>query len=304
LLAFARTERHASMGSEKQKDDSKGRASNRVFLRLALFGCLLGCIALLTRRPSPPPSIVPNYQQLDGTLLTAVRDGDHQTTRALLDEGAAVDARNESGDTALMVAALHSDLEMMQLLLKRGADVNARGVYDVTPILRAVHDPDKVKLLLESGARIDERALVIAAMVPGSRKTLELLHARGGSTQAAVGGYTALMAAAYSGDLEAATWLVEHGADVRARSEAGCTALNGAAVSGNGGIVRLLLDRGADPNVRYQEPDTIGDFQTPALNAAWHGRPDCLGLLLEHGADVNVQGGPFERTPTFQGRRH
>ena len=41
------------------------------------------------------------------------------------------------------------------------------------------------------------------------------------------------MAAAFSGDLDAATWLVEHGADVKARSEAGCTALNGAAVSGN-----------------------------------------------------------------------
>jgi ankyrin repeat protein len=134
-------------------------------------------------------------------------------------------------------------------------------------------------------------------MVPGSRATLELLFGRGGSVNAGVGGYTPLMAAAYGGDRDAATWLVEHGADVKARSEAGCTALNGAAVAGNPALVKLLLDRGADPNVRYEEPDSTGDFQTPLLNAAWHGHVECLRLLLEHGADVNVRGGPFERTP-------
>jgi ankyrin repeat protein len=196
-----------------------------------------------------------------------------------------------------MQAALNSDREMMQLLLQRGADVHARGVYDATALLRALHDPNKVELLLHHGARVDERAMVLAAMSAGSRRTLELLSLRGGNFNANVGGYTSLMAAAYSGDLEAAIWLVEHGADVNARTDAGCTALNGAAVSGNAAIVKLLLDRGANPNVRYQEPDSIGDFQTPLMNAAWHGHAECLKLLLERGADVNIHGGPFGRSP-------
>src|SRR5262249_22563504 len=152
-------------------------------------------------------------------------------------------------------------------------------------------------LLLRHGVRVDARAMVLAAMVPGSRPTLELLSGRGGDVNAGVGGYTPLMAAAYAGDHDAAAWLGGDRADVKARTQAGCTALNGAAVSGSAAITRLLLERGADPNVRYQEPDTIGDFQTPAMNAAWHGHAECLKLLIQHGANVNVQGGPFQRAP-------
>jgi ankyrin repeat protein len=273
----------------------------RIAFRVVLFAGLLVGIALIIATKSwrsvSAPIALPNPKELDKALLAAVRDGGHATVQALLDQGADVKARNEVGDTVLMQAVLNADREMMQLLLQRGADVHERGVYDVTVLLRAVHDPYKVRLLLSHGARIDERAMVLAAMAPGSRKTLELLFSRGGSVNANVGGYTVLMAAAYSGDLDAVTWLVERGADVKARSEAGCTALNGAAVSGNAAIVKLLLDRGADPNVRYQEPDTIGDFQTPLMNASWHGHVECLKLLLEHGADVTVQGGPFDRSP-------
>jgi ankyrin repeat protein len=273
------------------------RIAARIALSVAFLLLIAFIIVTAFRQVASGPKAKPNYEDLDRTLVAAIREGSHEIVRALLDRGADVNTRNEVGDTALMQAALNADKEMIQLLLQRGADVRARGVYDVTPLLRALHDADKVQLLLHHGARIDERAMVLAAMIPSSRKTLELLFHRGGSVNANVGKYTVLMAAAYSGDLDAATWLVEHGADVNARSEAGCTALNGAAVSGNAAIVKLLLDRGADPNVRYQEPDSIGDFQTPLMNAAWHGHVECLKLLLQRGADVNVQGGPFGRSP-------
>ena len=280
--------------------DRPNTPRSRIVLRVVLLAILCLCTALLiaTRywHAEPPPG-ARQYRNLSKPLLAAIRDGDHATVQSLLEQGANVEARNGAGDTALMQATLDADAEMMQLLLRHGADVNARSVYGATALLRAVHDSNKVKLLLGHGGRIDERDMVIAAMVPGSRKTLELLLSAGGNVDAGVGGYTPLMAAAYCGDLDAATWLVEHGADVRARTEAGCTALNGAAVFGSAGIVKLLLDRGADPNIRYEEPDTIGDFQTPALNAAWHGHVECLRLLLEHGADFNVQGGPFSRSP-------
>ncbi|HMC89079.1 MAG TPA: ankyrin repeat domain-containing protein, partial [Gemmataceae bacterium] len=55
----------------------------------------------------------------------------------------------------------------------------------------------------------------------------------------------------------------------------------------------MLLERGADPNVVCKVVDT-GILQTPAGVAASMGRADCLRLLIAAGADVNVQGGPFE----------
>jgi ankyrin repeat protein len=278
-----------------------GHLRRGIAIRIALSAALLLWIAFIItaayRQAASDSEASPSFKDLDKALFAAIRDGEHKSAQALLDKGADVNARNDVGDTALMQAALNADQEMMQLLPRRGVEVRTRGVYDVTPLLRALHDPNKVQLLLRSGARIDERAMVLAAMIPGSRKTLELLSLRGGSVNASVGGYTVLMAAAYSGDLDAATWLVEHGADVNARSEAGCTALNGAAVVGNAAIVKLLLERGVDPNVRYQEPDSNGDFQTPLMNAAWHGHVECLKLLLERGANVNIQGGPFGRSP-------
>jgi ankyrin repeat protein len=168
-----------------------------------------------------PPAIVQNYQELNSALLVAVRTADYANVQILLNQAANVNARNEVGDTALMQAALNDDTDMMKLLLQRGADVNARSVYGAPALLRAVPDSNKVELLLNHHAQVDERTMVIAAMVPGSRKTLELLLHRGLSVNAEVGGYTPLMAAAYSGDLDSSTWLVEHGANVNARTEAG-----------------------------------------------------------------------------------
>ena len=66
----------------------------------------------------------------------------------------------------------------------------------------------------------------------------------------------------------------------------------GAALSGNAKVVALLLEQGADPNaVCVLER---GILQTPAGVAASMGHADCLRLLMAAGANVNVQGGPFD----------
>jgi ankyrin repeat protein len=268
----------------------------RITLGLLLLGGLLLGGSVWLRSSSRPATQIPP-QDVNEALFAALRAGDLVAVRQALHEGADPNAHNPMGDTPLMQATLHANLEIMQLLLQHGSAVNGRGVYGAPALLRALHDPAKVARLLQWGAVLEQRTMVLAAMVPGSRETLEQLWRRGGNVNIEVGGYTPLMAASYAGDLEAAAWLIEHGANVKARSEAGCTALNGAAVAGNAALVKLLLEHGADPNVHYEEPNTIGDFQTPSLNAAWHGNAACLKLLLEHGAEVNVHGGLFERTP-------
>jgi ankyrin repeat protein len=228
---------------------------------------------------------------LDKSLLEAIRDGDRTQVRRLLQQGASANAHDEAGDTALMRAALYADLEMMRVLLDSGADVALRGQGGTPSLLRTTHDPDKMRLLLDRGAPVDDFAMLAAASVPGSRGTLELLLAHGGKARTSMPAYSALMAAAGAGDLEAVKCLLDHGADVKAKSPTGFTALIAAALSGNAGIVELLLERGADPNALCKLERDI--LQTPAGVAASLGHADCLRLLMAAGADVNVQGGPF-----------
>ncbi len=190
-----------------------------------------------------------------------------------------------------MRAALYADVELMRVLVESGADVQSRGQNGIAPLLRTTHDLDKMRFLLDRGVRVDDFAIVATASVPGSRNALELLFAHGGNGRAAVPAYTALMAAAHNGDLEAVKCLLDHGASVNARTPTGFTALIGAALSGNAKVVALLLERGADPNAVCELERGI--LQTPAGVAASMGHADCLRLLMESGADVNVQGGPF-----------
>src|SRR5262249_13224195 len=161
---------------------------------------------------------------------------------ALLGDGADPNAHDDIGDTALMRAALYAELPITRLLLEQGADVNARAGDGATALVRASHDAEKVRLLLDHGAKVDSLAMIAAARVPGCRATLEMLLAYGGVGTAQVNGYTALMAAAGNGDLEAVRCLLEHGAYANARTPNGYTALYGAAVAGNPDVISLLSE--------------------------------------------------------------
>jgi ankyrin repeat protein len=274
----------------------------RLLTRMTVAAALVLTVSLVAawKFSALSPSIHVDEGELDPLLLAAIRNGDFVQVQSLLQQGADVNARTVTGDTALMQAALNADLPMMQLLLVKGADINARGADGTSALLRAVHDADKVRLLLRQGAQVEDRALVVAAWVPGSRRTLEMLLDAGANPNANVGGFTALMAAAFVGDLDSVTCLLDHGADVGTRSPLGYTALTGAAQSGNSAIVSVLLDRGTEANLTFQLPESNGDIQTPASLAALLGHVDCLRLLLDCGADVNVQGGPFQRTALIE----
>ncbi len=190
-----------------------------------------------------------------------------------------------------MRAALDADVEMMRILVENGAEVQMRGRDGTPPLLRTTHDLAKMRLLLDRAAPVDDFVIVATASVPGSRNALELLFAHGGNGRAAVPAYTPLMAAAGTGDLDAVNCLLDHGANAKAKTPTGFTALIGAALSGNAKVVALLLEKGADPNAVCELERGI--LQTPAGVAASMGHADCLRLLMAAGADVNVQGGPY-----------
>jgi ankyrin repeat protein len=67
------------------------------------------------------------------------------------------------------------------------------------------------------------------------------------------------MGVSFKGDLDAAKLLIEHGADVNARSSNGDTPLTFAAMFGQGKMAKLLLEKGADKSIRDGKGLTASD---------------------------------------------
>jgi hypothetical protein len=89
------------------------------------------------------------------TLDSAVAQGDLAQAALLLDQGAVIDARDETGRTPLMLAVTQDRIEIVRLLLARGADPNAADNTGHTPLQQATKRnlQDVAALLEQAGAR-------------------------------------------------------------------------------------------------------------------------------------------------------
>ena len=120
-------------------------------------------------------------------LMLAVFQGDDESARALLDHGAQVNARDDMGASALMVA---DDRECADLLLQQGADVNARDCYGTTVLMHAVqNDRAWIARLLDHGADVNAanlsgRTALMQAVFYGEPDNVRLLLARGANPNA------------------------------------------------------------------------------------------------------------------------
>jgi uncharacterized protein len=170
--------------------------------------------------------------------------GDAVAVRALLRQGADVNAPQGDGTTALHWAARHGDAELAQMLIYAGANIKAAtrlGAY--TPLLMAS----------ELGHAAVIETLIKAGADP-----------KGATTN----GTTAVMLAAAAGKPDAVKVLVEHGADVNAKeSVRGETALMFAAASNRVDAMKVLIAAGADIQLASKVTDLRG--QTNAEEEAF-----------------------------------
>ena len=94
-------------------------------------------------------------------MFGALKFGDLDVARTLLDLGVPVDFADGNGITMLGRAVLNDDVEMARLLIARGANVNVVDRMGMTPLLWAANidfgSPAMVDVLLASGARSDAR---------------------------------------------------------------------------------------------------------------------------------------------------
>eukprot|EP00434_Breviolum_minutum_P033718 symbB.v1.2.029837.t1/scaffold3307.1/size59352/4 len=138
---------------------------------------------------------------------------------------------------------------------------------------------DILRLLLQSGVRIEARALLNAVSRGHEAATKLLLdHVEGVPNGLAT---TLIPRAAQSGNEAVTRHLLDLGANVEAADKDGQTALLISAVNGHEAVTKLLLDHGADVAGAAMEYG-----QTALLLAAHGGHEGVAKLLLDHRADV------------------
>jgi len=159
-------------------------------------------------------------------------------------------------------------------------------------LLKAVEDGDveAAQNAMKNGADVDAEVIdgdmkdwtvLMVAAFYGHADVIKLLLDHGADVNAKTSkGSTALMAAAEHVDV--VKLLLDHGAEVNAKTSKGSTALMNAVRNAN--VVKLLLEYGAEVNAKRREGSTaLMEAIFPWRNV------DAVKLLLEHGAEVNAK---------------
>ena len=236
---------------------------------------------------------LPGAEAPASTLFHAIQSADTRAVKGLLRRGANPNLQDADGTPALMAATLYAGADCMKLLLDAGANPDGANAAGATPLMWAIPDLAKVKLLLShradvnaSSSNLQRTPLLIAARYPGSVELLRLL--------------------------------LEKGADLHAKDKNGASALGLAATYANVDVVRFLVESGSDVNdlsagvfggslgsyTRHHLPTmeyltSQGAKMNPSaltFAAAWLD-PKVIEKWIEMGADVNARARGFNRTP-------
>ncbi len=164
------------------------------------------------------------------------------------------------------------------------------GVYDDWFKAIKLDGDERVRALLRRGMdpnTVDEErgdtGLILAAREGSDKVFNVLLQTKNVNLDArSRNGDTALMLAAYKGNLAAVRALLDKGAEP---NQTGWTALHYAATMGKNDIVALLLDRSA--YIDAESPNQT----TPIMMAARGGHILTVKLLLDEGADATLKNG-------------
>ncbi|KAJ7922682.1 ankyrin repeat-containing domain protein [Mycena leptocephala] len=264
-----------------------------------------------------------------GTALNiASHYGDYELARLVIEHGAKLSVPKRWKGPCYPVAPLYEaaskgHIDICRLLLERGADVNEKETDGYTALHVASDQYAIWRLLLEHGADVnlktkDGWTALHAASMYGAYETCCLLLEHGADVNASgecrhwSGGHNALDNASRGGYHRLCQLLIEHGADVNADYG---IALRSASRLGRYEVISLLIEHGADVNTKdgcdgsaLTAASCTGELQQLSVvpgNVGKRGR-DCgmalsaasgeghhhvVRLLLEHGADVNAEGG-------------
>ena len=268
-------------------------------------------------------------------LMLAADNGSLPMVELLLGAGADPEAPRPAGDTAIMFAARSGSAAVVERLAAAGAHVNAATAGGHTALMWAAAEAHAgvAQALIDAGAALIDARTEATPYVPRRRRPRRgpILLREGEAANPAefprdgetdpprtAGGFTTLLYAVLTGDMETVRVLVDNGADINDASPDGVSALMLALTKRHEDLALLLLERGADPNydrrnelldsyayladgqdpLAVETPEEADDFAGyTALHVAAATRQHrALRAMLAAGADPNT---PMDRPKRF-----
>ncbi len=251
-------------------------------------------------------------------LMHASRHGFEEIVRLLCKNNAELNVNTTAlQDTAVSLAAKHYKSSCLKILIESGADINQIDYIGWTPLMIAARNgfEEIVRLLCENKADLnvqsdDLNTAVTLASEHDKPSCLELLIKSGAdATLKTSSGKTALDIASFSQNKECILILQKHmnaptnalwdavisvslddvktaitsGEDINQRDSNGWTPLMQAVNNDSEDIVKYLCGNGANLNVQ-----SLYNEDTAVSLAAQYGKPSCIKILIESGADINL----------------
>ena len=240
-------------------------------------------------------------------LMYAARENCAACVDVLIANGVDVDLPDPDRVSPLLLAIMNANWDIAARLVEAGADVNQRDIFGQAPlyaIAGSAEDMSRVSIDPLNETRGSEvMAMLLEA---GAEPDMQLFMAPADQRGAGVSrGSTPLHNAASSGDVEAVTMLIAHGADVNLNDADNESALmltmqggsasffapapTGDAEANAVAIVEALCAAGADPNANalyhHLQRTRGGAALHYAVRAGFGGAIDAL---VACGADVNI----------------
>ncbi|MXW65173.1 MAG: hypothetical protein F4Y00_01730 [Bacteroidetes bacterium SB0662_bin_6] len=213
-------------------------------------------------------------------IHTAIREGDIETVRTLIDIGVDINEkvgrnfaiRSHRGFTPLHMATTYGETEIIKLLIEKGADVDDN-------LLHFVHTAEISQLFMTHGADLGAEhkngTPLHTAAFAGNAEITDLFIKNGADANARdAQGNTPLH---HAWNAETAQVLIAGGADLEVQNNYNGTPLHHAVSRDDIAFVQLLIDRGAGLNAKNNTGHTPLDI---AINKR---RTEIAALLREHG---------------------
>ena len=215
-------------------------------------------------------------------LAWSVTHGQTEATRLLIEKGADVNMKDDDGSTPLHGAAVFGRADVAKVLVENGANLQVRNDDGGTPA-DALHLDWRTTTFIGGMIGVETGREEIATMKAGRNEIAKLFGTKGFDSKDIASGQN-LSEAVFTGDLAAVKQALTDGADPNAKdSQSGSTMLATAALMGHTEVVALLLEHGAEVNAKSR------DGSTPLHTAAFLGRVETVKLLLEKGADTTLR---------------